>query len=318
MLFRFQKCAALVALAIGGAAGGCDPTFPEVVPPQAPNSAPEYIVVEYSSGLPDAAAPAAAVERSPSFADARRRARSAAIRPPDGCLDDSTPTVSLRDTCKVWVRELEAGLLDEGLQVVPWAPLVERERSKHLAPPAAAADAGADLVFLLDRLDLSDVTDPLGGERYRYFEADAQGMTRGARFIEPSARASLEGTIARLVGEMRAPGAIMALTSSVEGRAVLSSSGETIWRYRRTFTQRVGGRTGMRFLFGHYGSDPWIPVAPTGPVPLESSEAIRAERALQWLAAGRGPVGMPPFAAERLDLVHESAVDFSHAFRAMQ
>src|SRR5690349_4068391 len=122
MISRFQKCAALVALAMGGGGAACDATFPECPPTQVVPAGPEYLVVEYTSGLPDGAQPAAVVERSSGFSDARPKAKSATIRPPDGCLDDSTPPVSLRDTCKVWVRELESAVLDEGLQVVPWGP----------------------------------------------------------------------------------------------------------------------------------------------------------------------------------------------------
>ena len=330
--FPYRVVAVSSALLVAVLATACDPTIPEPQAPAQPQVQAEYIVVEYRAGRDDGPEPAAAVTVSPAFRDARPKLRTAALRPPDACFQDQTliapgvparTQLSLRPACGPWVSELELGLSDGGLQVIPWTQIVGREREKNLTTLQAAKDLHADVVFMFNRLALTDVQgDDGAARRFDYFAADVHGKTFGSRTVDESTRTDIESFASQILGGPPNGNETTALSTNVEASAVVPGTGEVLWTYQRTLTRSVGNRSAIKFLFGRYGDTPWNSVSPVSDpndvriVPMLSSEALNAERAHTWMGQMGPAHATGQYDAERYDLLHRGAIDFVRAFQS--
>jgi hypothetical protein len=305
---------------LGFALVACEPSIPECGAITLARPPPEYLTVEYSSGQ-DTTEPSARVETSSNFQTLRPRLQTAALRPPDACLDDQSATEpSLRSTCAPWVKELELVLADGGLQVIGWAGLLKYERREHVTTDAAAANLHADVVFVFDKLELFDLTGAAGlARRFQYFRSDPFGHELGEVIVDAETRGTVERFITLTLDEAPDPTGTTAIASVVDAHADVTSTGERIWRYQRAAMAPLQRGMSLKFLFGR-NDGPWTSIAPRpasdedvlGTPPMVGSDMLRAARTFHWL---QGPNRGQDADSVRFELLHTGAIDFDRRSR---
>jgi hypothetical protein len=227
--------------------------------------------------------------------------------------------------CGTWLAELEKALALAGFRVVSWSRLNEAETQQKLSTQAAAQQLGADVVFMLNSLEATEIKGGASaGASFKYFEANNRG-TRGAPVaLEENDRAYFREFVKARGGEEKAD-AVTALASALDTTAILTrpgspgeGAGEAMWFYRRIITHPVSSRRSERFLFGHdmVPNAQWYPIQVEAPAVQQvvALPTVATEDTMKTeVAAGV----QDPYAAEKLDLVREIAKDFVARFRGV-
>lgn len=293
---------------------------PEVAaPPEA-----DYLLVVSESSLTAGKPRDVEISDTPKYRSARSTLRTAAIRLPDSCLHESAAQVTgeahhtqeiVQTACGVWLSELERSLVRAQFRVVSWDSLRGLERSENLPAYAAAQKLGADIVFLFNSLEASNVK--AGSEAamsHRYFHSNAKGEQLAPYPMADEERAPIREFVKAKLGtpaEATADAGVTALSATLDATAILTDSGESVWFYRNTTVEPVSGTEGMRFLFEKHGNQ-WYPAEPERPKvqKIETSTVSAVDSTGVSVQATKDP-----YKQERLALVRAVARDFVSRFR---
>lgn len=290
----------------------------------------DYLLIDALQGAALSTKPKIEVSQTPAYGDSRAASGVAAIRLPDNCLNDTaaqvtgiakhTDAIALTQ-CGVWLAELEKALVGAQFRVVSWDALRGLERSENLPAYKAAEKLGADVLFLFNSVEASNVA-PGGkaGSRLRYYRSNERGeklapypMTEAQR---TPLRISVEGVMQQLAAPTVADKSTMnvtALAAMLDATAVLTKSGESIWFYRNRTMKPLQATIGREFLFVKY-MNRWnitrrdLPQA----VLIPRAEMLQAEDSSQATMGASSD----PYAVERLDLVRTVAQDFVTRYRS--
>jgi hypothetical protein len=303
-----------------------DATRPGCAPPSN-----DFLLIEAQQGASLSSKPKVEVSGTPAYDTSRAASGVAAIRLPDNCLNSTAAQVAgeARETqaiaqtlCGVWLAELEKALVKAHFRVVSWDALRGLERSKNLPAYKAAEELGADVLFLFNSVEASDVA-PGGkvGSKLRYFRSNERGETGDPYPLSESERAPLRASIERVMESLASPTAAdkstataTALSATLDATAVLTRSGESVWFYRNRTVKPLQAAIGRRFLFVRY-MDAWHLTRRNQPpevVMTSPVEQLSAEDSSQTTVGARHD----PFASERLDLVRAVANDFVERYRS--
>jgi hypothetical protein len=301
-----------------------DPACKPPPPPEQPNL--QYLLVQTDSDVTVGQPRKVEISPTDAYQQAREAVQKAAIRLPEECSNESAAQVTgesqrtdaiVKTMCGTWLAELEKALVKANFRVVSWDSLHGLERSKNLPAYVAAKELGADVLFLFNSLEASDVK--AGGEagaRFQYFASDERG-TKGQPFPLPdNERLALRNFVqakTKVFTGKEAAG-VVALSSTLDSTAILTSTGESVWFYRNTTVKPVTKDTGARFLFAKYNGA-WYPASRDFQlVAAIPSVTMSAEDVMQ----GSVSASKDPYATERLDLVRSVANDFVGRFRSGQ
>jgi hypothetical protein len=261
------------------------------------------------------------ISDTPSYGAVRTSATSAVIRLPDSCLDETAAQVSgrsdsgntiLTTKCGVWLKELEQALTRAQFRVISWDALRGLERSQNLPSYQAAQQLGADVLFMFNSLEVSDVAP--GSEtanRIEYFTSNARG-DKGDPFPLPqSERLVLKTAVKQKLGVHTTD--VTALSSTLDCTAIVTKNGESVWFYRNTGIKPLVRHAGMAFLFVKH-EERWhfAPSAELGPVNLVPTVELSAVDVEEDKRAQT----TDPYQTYKLELVRTVANDFVERFRS--
>jgi hypothetical protein len=327
-----ERFSALAALAGGLAAAGCQSAIPECAcrsaDTQGCSGAPEldYLLVEMGTDATLGQQRKVEISPTPAYEENRESVASAAIRLPERCSSAGAAQVTgesretdtiVKTLCGTWLAELEKALVRARFRVVSWDSLHGLERSRNIPAYVAAKELGADILFLFNSLEASDVR--AGGEasaRFQYFRSDVYG-SRGEPYpLHEEERAALRNFVrgkTQVFTGTEAVG-VAALSSTLDSTAILTANGESVWFYRNTTLKSLREDSGARFLFAKYQNS-WYPARREVQVvaPMQATH-IAAEDVMQATYAAQ----RDPYASQRLDLVRMVANDFVTRFRSGQ
>jgi len=262
------------------------------------------------------------ISDTPAFGTVRTAATSAVIRLPDSCLDETAAQVSgrsdssstiLTTKCGVWLKELEQALTRAQFRVISWDALRGLERSQNLPSYQAAQKLGAEVLFMFNSLEVSDVKP--GSEtanRIEYFASNARG-DKGQPFPLPQAeRTVLKTAVKQKLGVHS--NEVTALSSTLDCTAIVTSSGESVWFYRNTGVKPLVRHSGMAFLFVKH-EDSWH-FAPSTTVDNSVSAVPTLELSAVDVEEDRRGQTTDPYQTHKLELVRSVAQDFVGRFRS--
>ena len=327
-----NQVARIVGVLAVAVTASCSPSIPFCSQAENPLPAveapkPEYTLVVFNGGGESSKAPEREVKDTQRYRELRanpRGIKSVAIRLPNRCLDDEASKVAgvsnntqsiFQTTCGPWLSEIEKALAGAGYQVYSWDALNKLEKEKGLSTYNAGKLLGADVVFVLNSLEASDLVGAASAEAtYKYFESDKAGSNLGPKPLDDQTRLGMRSLISSVLPATAKAQGITALSSIIDATAVLSESGESIWFYRRVVTFPLKRSSGMRFLFGRSGADPWKPVSPVRAV---LAPTVEAPRNLSTEDRVEDAVGASndQHKSERLQLIRTGAQEFVTSFR---
>ena len=105
---------------------------------------------------------------TPKYREVHRTLKAAALRLPDTCLNESASRVAgaggqsqliFQTNCGPWLGEIEKALSASGFKVYSWDALAKLEKQRGLSPYNAGRELGADVVFMLNSLEASDIVE---------------------------------------------------------------------------------------------------------------------------------------------------------------
>lgn len=197
-----------------------------------------------------------AVVRSAGYHKLAGRTLTVALSAPDQCADRSSAEATgharstgrlLQTTCGVEMAELERELVKAGYRVISWSALRQVVSvKKQVTALEAAQRLKADVLFQVNSLERS-VLKPGQQQKWRrtFYESDPTG-TKG-----PVAHVSEERAVALERGVVSQEPVIPAerVSVTVDLTAVLVDSGETIWFYKGTHSERPDASLTISHLF---------------------------------------------------------------------
>jgi hypothetical protein len=289
---------------------------------------PEYVLVEYRYGGQYGQAPQVEIKDTPQYAEKRSALKSAAIRFPDSCLNESSGKVTgisdntqmiLQTTCGPWLGEIEKAFVGAGYRVISWDALWKLEKQKGLSPYNAGKELGAEVVFIFNSLDVGNIEGGTSTQgKFRYFDSNPSGAVLAPKALDEHDRTFFKTAAQvgfRLVTKGAAEKQILALSSIIDAQAVLTESGQSIWFYSRTVTVPTSEKRGMKFLFGRYPGETFVPVAPeqaeVAAVEMAPTSTLSTEDTVE---TSSGP-GRDPYQAKRLELIRAGAAELVRAFQ---
>ena len=316
-----------VAVALVGLVGaGCRKECP-------PESAPTpvaWALVEYRTGAESGRAPKVEISKTKAYDDFRTAKLGGAsplpvgIRLPEQCLNEAVSQVSgvtkgdktiFQTTCGVWLAEIERALARTNFRVISWDVLHKREKQKGLSTYEAAKELGAEVVFVFNTLETGELK--AGGKvgtTFKYFASDHLGQRGQPLALDDATRAQMRDYAAKSAGGAPTAARVVALSATLDSTAIVTSTGESFWFYRRTVTIPTEATSGMRFLFARTPMSPWQPARPY--IPQVMPTVARPNVATEDVSASEIIAeASDPFAAEKLQLVREGAADFVRSFR---
>lgn len=328
---------AWLALVVGAAAAaGCKSGLPQCHAPlpaavaEAPKPPdPEYLLVEYRAGV-EHRAPELQVKSTPLWESSRHQWKTVAVRMPDTCRDETAATATgqslqsdrlLTTACGFYMAEIERALVEAGYRVVSWNALQLREREQKLSTYTAAKQLGADVVFMFNSLEASNVeARAMRGSSIRFYRADADGKPLSKAALLPKARDYYKQFVSTRLGlkDSKANKEVAALATTLDSTAVLAETGEAVWFYRKSETELVRSRVGSRFLFlkpPH--ADGFYPVRPANWVSSRDQQVQQAASE-ELLHFEEGGGAQDPYKEKRTELVRAVARDFVFQFRGGQ
>jgi hypothetical protein len=328
---QVRRWTAAAAILVAPALGACTSGVPHCKPPPAP-PAPipvSYALVEYRAGGEiGQQPPKIEINQTSAYKANKDTFKSVAIRFPDNCLQTAASAASavtgasrasetqtfLSTICGVYLSELERALTQNGYRVYSWDALRGLERQKNLSPYAAGKELGADIVFVFNSLDAAPVQ--AGSSlraSYKYFASNPRGARLQPLALDDATRGKFRDFAKSQAGAVDAK-QVIALSSTLDSTAIVTSGGESVWFYRRTVTKPITTGAGMRFLFGRAGGDEWMPAVPFIPQPVGVAPPppqVRTEDVTESQVSGSAA---DPYAAEELELIRASATDFVTKF----
>lgn len=235
--------AALAMVGALTASTGCTSTFQPCQPTQA-TVEPAYIRADYVAerSLQDTKAEVTAANV---YRQEHTKWKTVAIRLPDTCVTESAATATgtsssaetiMANACAFWLKELESALSGAGFRVISWDALKRTLMSGDVSTYAAAANLGADIVFLVD-MDLADKTLTTESRLTSTIsKADATGQRVANPFEDADwIREFNDYWVNRLAPEMmRSEIEITAMSAWLDLTAVVAATGETAWFYRHS------------------------------------------------------------------------------------
>jgi hypothetical protein len=325
------------SLLIAGTLGtsvGCGPGLPQCGTLAAPN--PDYLLVGYTTVTGDLTkGPEVEVTATLDYKSKRGAFHSAAVQAPSECAGP-TPTPEALKLCGLYLKEFESALRSAGFHVLPWDIVQQVERTQG-SPYEAAKSLGADVVFVFNRAEVSEIKptgDSAARVQFQYLHSNASGGVGAplAPAADDPVRVALEGFVKAhapdLAGVSAAP---LAVGFSVDVTALLvttpepvppispapgapappavpapaSSTGETIWFYRRAETRPMKVQEGRRFLFaGIPGRVAYAPIRPKGVTEPPGPEGTNAGTSADAEAVQ----------TQELEIIRGAAADFAQRF----
>jgi hypothetical protein len=170
---------ALLAAAPVGVATGCANGLP-----QCKALGADYLLVEYRAGGDFNTAPKVEVNETPGYKTRHTSLRSAAIRAPNECSNQTAAQASglapatdtiLKTTCGVYLKEFESALAKAGFRVFSWDAVQQLERTRG-STYEAAKSLGADVVFIFNSAEVPEIrAGAASAARARYFHSNERG-----------------------------------------------------------------------------------------------------------------------------------------------
>jgi hypothetical protein len=326
---RARQWTAVAATLAATTVGGCTSGVPHCKPPPPPPPPMpvSYALVEYRAGGETGQPPKVEINQTPAYRASKDTFKSVAIRSPDSCIQTAASAMTgasragetqtiLSTDCGVYLSELERALTQNGYRVYSWDALRGLERQKNLSPYAAGKELGADIVFVFNSLDAAPVQAGAGARAsFKYFASDPKGDRLDPLALDDATRSKFRDFAKSQAGTVAA-NQVVALSSTLDSTAIVTSGGESVWFYRRTVTLPVKTRSGMRFLFGRTGWGEWKPAIPlvaealgVAPPPPQ----VRTEDVTETQVSGSAA---DPYAAEKLELIRAAATDFVTKFQS--
>lgn len=314
-----------LALALVGLAGCSTPSIPACT--SVPDLAPEYVLVEYRYGGQYGKAPLVEVKDTPQYVERRSVLKSAAIRFPDSCLNESAAKVSglsdstqtiLQTTCGPWLGEIEKALVGAGYRVISWDALWKLEKQRNLSTYNAGKELGADVVFVFNSLEAGNIVGGSSSQgNFKYFESDPSGSARAPKGLDEPTRVAFKASAQTGVRLLQGAGKekILALSSIIDTTAVLTETGQSVWFYTRSTTIPTSEKRGMKFLFGRYPGQPYQLVAPTRTELVSTSVAPVSTLSSEDTEETNAAAGVDPYQAKRLQLIRTGAAELVRAFQ---
>ena len=127
-----------------------------------------------------------------------------------------------------------------------------------------------------------------GGASFKYFESNAKGDRGTPLALDDATRAQFREFAKSTTGGDIVANQVIALSSSLDSTGIVTTTGESIWFYRRTVTIPTTTQQGMRFLFARLENNAWTPAKPEIPEPL----AIAAPTRMQERKTSPGDPGV--------------------------
>jgi hypothetical protein len=322
------KLTLLAALSVAVSSCCVRPPPPQTITPRF-----TYVLVEFSATAQRGATTPSEVRETPTYRQAQSTIRSVAIRLPEHCAtitaavatgaagtsdrSSGAPTDQILTTaCGLWLSELERGL-SRHYRVISWDALRRLETSTQTSTYQAAQRLGADVVFVINSLEANPSTlGASGSQSLSYFSSDEFGNRRGALALNSATRTFFRNHVMMRAPTV-SPDSVVALSATLDTTAIITTSGESAWFFRRAVVQPVARRElGMQFLFMGSGRL-WRPVLPQ----TTGGEAVTANTQEETLSATdtvttvqAGQTGNQ-YAAERLALIRSVVEELVVRFR---
>jgi hypothetical protein len=291
--------------------------------PPPPEIEAEYVLVSFSMGGEYAKAPADEVKGTETYAKGRSTYKTAAIRLPDSCLNETAGKVSgmanqsqtiLQTQCGPWLSEIEKALVEANLKVMSWDALWKLEREKGISTYSAGAQLGADIIFVFNSLEAGDIRagSSVAG-KFKYFSSDEAGTPLSPLPLDDATRAQFQTFVRAILQSRVAADQVTALSAIIDVTAVLPSTGQSVWFFRRAQTIPITNSKGMNFLFGRHPGRQWEPVMPR--VQIVAQAAAQPTYSAEDTVTSTVGAGTDPYQAQRLELIRNGATAFVEAFR---
>jgi hypothetical protein len=316
------RCFSLLSVGTTLLALGCQPALPSCETPASVVPS-EYALVEYRLREKTDGAPEVAISDTETYRAEYARYTAAALRLPDSCLKkdvlpggDATagPSSLLEEPCAAWVVELERALTNAGFRLTAWDAVLKLEREKNLSTYLAAKELGAELVFVLNDVNVASTTaSSVKLAKHEYFESDEQGRRgKPLTFDEQTRSAFLAYTLDAARKSIQ-PESVVALTASLDSTAIVTQTGESIWFYRRSTALATQAKQGLKLLFGRVAGGGWTPAAPVA----EDTNAVKgdAPNAGPSIATSQ-PAADGATEPDRAELIRAGAEHFVRSFKS--
>ncbi|GMV39196.1 MAG: hypothetical protein AMXMBFR64_09120 [Myxococcales bacterium] len=313
------------AAALATASLACSQGLPRCVPPQPPppEIKAEYVLVSFSVGGEYAKAPADEVKATDTYDQGRGTYKTAAIRLPDSCLNETAGKVSgmaaqsqtiLQTQCGPWLGEIEKALVQANLKVMSWDALWKLEREKGISTYSAGAQLGADIIFVFNSLEAGDIRagSSVAGT-FKYFASDEAGAPLAPLPLDDVTRSQFQSFARGVMQSRVGADQVTALSAIIDVTAVLPATGQSVWFFRRAQTFPISDTKGMNFLFGRYPGAQWAPVAPK--VPVVAAPVTMPTYSAEDTVSSSVGAGADPYQSQRLELIRSGADAFVAAFR---
>lgn len=275
-------CATLGSVSCSTALPVCEePEQAEWNPPQK-----DYVRVDFAMESDGLLEQVAEIRQTPAYRTQLPFIQTVAIRAPSQCLDvtadEQTGTnreseVILKTTCSIYLKELEQGLAAVGYRVVSWDVLDRTERTGNVSTYEAAANLGAQAVFIVNSLQ-TPATDAGEEARYRfnYFKSNARGESlRPLQLSEQEQGEFVQRVLTRIPALASGAPKGKILKATLDTTAVAVPSGESIWFYRRSLAEfsdeDLSAALYRKFLFATLRGEKYWGVWPEG-VPRPSQQ----------------------------------------------
>lgn len=196
------------------------------------------------------------VVRAPGYYKLSHLDLTVAVSAPDECADRSSAETTgeaqtagklLQTKCGVEMAELERALVKEGYRVISWSALRQMALgNSQVSPLEAAQKLNADVLFQVNSLERS-IAKPGQGQEWKrpFYESDSTGATGPVAHVEEQRAQALEKGV--LPNEAVVTAERVSVTVNVT--AVLVRTGETIWFFNATNSDRPAGSLTTTQLF---------------------------------------------------------------------
>lgn len=251
---------------------GCSNVYPSAI--RAPRS---YFAIRYRIRPKAAPRPVTNVRQDDKFTNLRTTWSKAVVRAPDTCSADRS--------CTSRLTEIERGLVDGKLMILSSTALRDVERTKGVSTQVAAREVGADVVFVINTLEVEAI--PLGTAArasFEVFETDERGR-RGQRLSLPEAELDASKAFVRAhVGDLQKEleDVTSHVTATLDVTAIDVASGDAVWFYQKQEVAAVPVRLERRFMFAREGERSWpvyphLPGASNEPADREGESQVEEE-----------------------------------------
>ncbi len=320
---RAACVAALGALAaVVGA--GCTTGLPAPPPKE---EQPRWTRVEYRAGI-EVKPPEYNVRGTATYEAQRALWSVVALKRPDSCRDDTAAraTGMARDAemvvaatrCGFYLAEIERALVEAGYRVISWNALQQAEDQLKVSTYVAARQLGAQVVFLFNSLEASDLdAGSIGGNSIKYYRSDETGAALAPAPLEEASRTYFKAFVQSRLGLAELSKETLAIAATLDATAVRTDTGEAVWFYRKAETDPVKTSVGSRLLFMQSPRDQYARYYLMTPTSVTAALAKAADERLAFevISSSDGAHPRDPYQAERMRLIHGAVGDFASQFR---